>query len=101
MTFYSKITVESKKENLGVLQRGKFFLGGRGRSWAMVLEYAIEFISVVKRIRKLNSTVPLRWERVEPGGSAYLEIDVEEMVKTFSQDEINKFNMWKQIFRLT
>ena len=48
----------------------------------------------------LNSLVTLRWDTVEEGGTRYLELDVEDTIKTFTHDEINKFNLWTQIFRL-
>ena len=40
-----------------------------------------------------------RWERVDEGGSGYLEIDEDERMKIFTKDELIKFNLWMDIFR--
>jgi len=45
-----------------------------------------------------NPSIDVRWDTVEEGGTRYLELDVEDTIKTFTQDEINKFNLWTQIF---
>jgi len=40
-----------------------------------------------------------RWERTEVDGSNYLEIDIDEIMKEYDQDELKKCNLWKEIFR--
>jgi len=46
-----------------------------------------------------DPTVDVRWERVDEGGSEYLEIDTEERMKAFNKDELNKFNLWMSVFK--
>jgi len=48
---------------------------------------------------KGDPSINTSWDTLKEGGTNYLEIDLQERMKEFTKDEIDKFDLWMEVFR--